>query len=73
MPINNKVIMILVFSFAIPMFYLLASEKNQMLLGGFSQQVKSLPESWMPLTFVSIEEYTSYTLVYDQNTSCNKS
>lgn len=45
----------------------LAAENQQMLLGDFSLQIKAIPESWQPLTFNSIEEHTSYTLVDDQD------
>ena len=45
----------------------LAAENQQMLLGDFSLQIKAIPKSWQPLTFNSIEEHTSYTLVNDQN------
>ena len=72
MLIINKATLALVFYLALPTSHLLASEKNQMVLGNFSQQVKTLPESWMPLTFGSIEEYTSYTLVSDQDTKVIK-
>lgn len=67
MPLFNKVNLVLFICFIASTLPLLASEKNQMVLGAFSQQVKTLPKSWMPLTFGSIEEYTSYTLVDDQN------
>lgn len=72
MPFNNKVILTLLLSLAMPVSQLVANEKNHMVLGAFSQQVKTLPASWMPLTFGSIEEYTSYTLVDDQNTKVIK-
>ena len=46
---------------------LFAAENNQMILGGFSKQSTRIPDSWSPLTFGSIEEHTSYTLVNDKN------
>lgn len=44
-----------------------AAEKQKMILGDFSQQTSTIPESWDRLTFGSIEEHTSYTLVDDEN------
>lgn len=44
-----------------------AAEKQKMILGDFSQQSNTIPESWDALTFGSIEEHTSYTLVDDEN------
>ncbi len=44
-----------------------ASENQKMVVGDFSQQDHSLPESWDTLTFGSIEEHTSYTLVDDED------
>jgi len=46
---------------------LFASENNQMIIGDFSKQTAKISESWRPLTFSSIEEHTSYTLVNDKN------
>lgn len=45
----------------------LAAEERKIILGNFSQQATTIPESWSPLTFGSIEEHTSYTLVDDEN------
>lgn len=67
MPLITKIKVALFTCFLIPASFLFASEKNQMVLGAFSQETKALPNSWNPLTFGSIEEYTSYTLVEDQN------
>lgn len=47
--------------------FLQAGENQQMIVGDFSLQSKTIPESWQPLTFGSIDEHTSYTLVDDQN------
>ena len=44
-----------------------AADNNQLILGGFSKQTSKISDSWNPLTFGSIEEHTSYTLVNDQN------
>lgn len=44
-----------------------AAEKQKMIVGDFSQQSSAIPESWDTLTFGSIEEHTSYTLVDDDN------
>ena len=44
-----------------------AAEKQKMIVGDFSQQETTLPASWDALTFASIEEHTSYTLVDDEN------
>lgn len=68
----NKVNFTLLICLVMPSSYVLANDKNQIVLGAFSKQVKTLPESWMPLTFGSIEEYTSYTLVDDEDTKVIK-
>ena len=44
-----------------------ATESHQMTLGDFSVHPNKIPESWQPLTFDSIEEHTSYSLVEDGN------
>jgi hypothetical protein len=51
----------------IPESFLLAAENEQIILGDFSKQIHTIPKSWDALTFGSIDEYTSYTLVDDQN------
>lgn len=53
--------------FLLPASFLQAEENQQMIVGDFSLQSKTIPESWHPLTFGSIDEHTSYTLVDDQN------
>ena len=63
---------LLVCFFIIPSTSLLASERQKMVLGSFSEQTNSLPASWDILTFGSIEEHTSYTLVNDGNTNVIK-
>jgi len=63
----NQVNFTLFISFLLPVSFLLAEEKQQMVLGDFSSQTKVIPESWQPLTFGSIEEHTFYSLVDDQN------
>ena len=68
----NKVFVSLFISALIPFSQLLANDEHQMVLGAFSQETKALPKSWNPLTFSSIEEYTSYTLVDDENTKVVK-
>ena len=72
MPLFTKVNLALFACLMTPATFLFASEKHQMVLGAFSQETKNLPESWMPLTFGSIEEYTSYTLVDDDDTKVIK-
>lgn len=67
MPFINKVILTVFIGLVTFTPQLYAGEKNQIVLGNFSGQTKALPKSWNPLTFGSIEEYTSYTLVDDQN------
>lgn len=52
----------------LPVFALSAAENNKMVVGDFSSQKDRLPETWTSLTFGSIEEHTSYTLVDDNNT-----
>ena len=44
---------------------LMSAEKHKMIVGDFSKQTESLPESWNVLTFGSIEEHTTYSLVND--------
>ena len=68
----NKVFVSLFISVLIPFSQLLANDENQMVVGAFSQESKALPKSWSPLTFSSIEEHTSYTLVEDENTKVIK-
>lgn len=68
----NKVFVSLFISALIPFSQLLANDENQMVVGAFSQESKALPKSWSPLTFSSIEEHTSYTLVEDENTKVIK-
>ena len=63
----NKVFVSLFISVLIPSSQLLANDEQKMVVGAFSQETKNLPQSWSPLTFSSIEEYTSYTLVEDEN------
>lgn len=67
MHLINKVYLVLFICLAVPTSQLSASENNEIELGAFSKETKSLPKSWNSLTFGSIEEYTSYTLVDDQN------
>jgi hypothetical protein len=63
----NKINSILFIYLLLPTSFLYAAEKQQMVLGDFSKQASSLPESWDTLTFGSIDEHTSYALVKDQN------
>ena len=67
MSLISRVILTSFIFISTPMSFLYAAEKHQIILGDFSQQAESLPKSWDSLTFGSIEEYTSYTLVDDQN------
>ena len=72
MRLINKELLSLILCLVMPVSYLIAGEKNHMVLGAFSEETITLPESWSPLTFGSIEEYTSYTLVDDDNTKVIK-
>lgn len=67
MTLINKLNFSLFIFLLLPMLSSQAEENQEMLLGDFSQQTKSLPESWKPLVFDSIDEHTEYTLVDDQN------
>lgn len=58
-------VIIIALVLASPSLY--ASENQHMLLGNFSKQKDMLPKSWKPLTFGSIDEHTSYTLIDDEN------
>lgn len=44
-----------------------AGERQQIILGAFSQQSNNIPKSWKELVFGSIDEHTSYSLVKDNN------
>lgn len=63
----NKFYFILFFNFAVPASFLVASENQKIIVGDFSSHANSLPKSWNKLTFPTIEEHTSYTLVNDEN------
>lgn len=52
--------------------FVLSGEEEKIVLGDFSQQSKSISPSWDTLTFASIDEHTSYTLVNDQNVNVVK-
>ncbi|MFK5915443.1 MAG: DUF3047 domain-containing protein [Woeseiaceae bacterium] len=41
--------------------------ESEIVIANFSQQTKEIPKSWDALTFGSIEEHTTYTLVDDNN------
>ena len=58
--------MLFIFSFVIsPSLF---AEDNQLIVvGDFSKQTDSIPSSWNALSFGSIDEHTSYTLVEDKN------
>ena len=60
----NSMLFIILF---IPATLLLAADNQKIILGDFSKQTNVLPKSWEMLTFGSIDEHTSYTLVKDQN------
>jgi len=64
-PIQQFISTLFIFYLTSPL--LIADEYSQMTLGGFSKQTNSIPESWSPLIFGSIDEHTSYTLVDDKN------
>lgn len=49
-----------------------AADNQAIVLGNFSKQSDTFPDSWQSLTFNSIEQHTSYTLVDDQNTKVIK-
>ena len=55
-----------VFSFALSPS-LFAEDNQKMVVGDFSKQTDSISNSWNVLTFGSIDEHTSYTLVKDKN------
>ena len=63
---SGKLKSILFSSLFFPAALLFAADNQQIILGGFSQQTNALPKSWEMLTFGSIDEHTSYTLVNDQ-------
>lgn len=72
MPLFNKVNLTFLICLVLPSPCLYATEKTQIVLGAFSKETKQLPKSWDTLTFGSIEEYTSYTLVDEINTKVIK-
>lgn len=47
--------------------FVFSADWEKIVVGDFSNQSKNIPPSWNTLTFRSIEEHTSYTLVDDQN------
>ncbi len=51
---------------------LFAGDNQKMVVGDFSKQTNSISDSWNVLTFGSIDEHTSYTLVKDQNVNVVK-
>lgn len=64
---------VLLVSVLIPTSLLYAADNQKIILGDFSKQKNTIPKSWDALTFGSIDEHTSYTLVKDQNISVIKS
>ena len=60
-----------IFSFALTPS-LFAEENHRMVVGDFSKQTESISNSWNVLTFGSIDEHTSYTLVKDRNVNVVK-
>ena len=50
-----------------PSSVLFAVDTQKMIVGDFSQQTGTIPNAWNVLTFGSIDEHTSYSLVKDQN------
>lgn len=66
MTIINKSHLAVILALVLPTSLSYASEKQQMILGDFSKQTDIIPQSWKPLTFGSIDEHTSYTLVNDE-------
>ena len=68
----NKPIFTLFILFFTPTSLLLAAERQQMIVGDFSKQSDDISKSWDVLTFGSIEQHTSYTLVRDENVTVVK-
>ena len=60
-----------IFSFALSPS-LFAEGNQKMVVGDFSKQTDSISNSWNVLTFGSIDEHTSYTLVKDKNVNVVK-
>lgn len=50
-----------------PSSFLFAAEAQKIVVGDFSQQIGEISKSWNALTFGSIDEHTSYSLIKDQN------
>jgi len=67
MAMIKKTLSVLFIFFFIYVGSLVAAEKYKMIVGDFSLQSKSLPESWDVLTFASIDEHTEYSLVNDND------
>ena len=51
---------------------LFAEDNQKMVVGDFSKQTDSISNSWNVLTFGSIDEHTSYSLVKDKNVNVVK-
>lgn len=50
-----------------PSSLLFAADAEKIIVGDFSQQTDNISNAWNELTFGSIDEHTSYSLVKDQN------
>lgn len=58
--------MLFIFSFVL-ITSLFAEDNQKIVVGNFSKQTDSISKSWNVLTFGSIDEHTSYTLIKDKN------
>lgn len=67
MSLIKKFNSLLIICLFVPLSFLYAFENQKMVVGDFSKQSNTLPKSWDPLHFGSIDEHTSYTLVNDKN------
>ena len=67
MSLYNKIYLPLFIALISLSTFVFSAEGEKIVLGDFSQQNKKIPASWNTLTFGSIDEHTSYTLVTDQN------
>ena len=67
MSLNIKIYLPLFVSLLLFSSFVISADGENIVLGDFSNQSKSISPSWNTLTFGSIDEHTSYTLVNDQN------